>query len=173
MIHNVTANIGEFGFCNCLVHLFLWGANVFTLDSNEHYFRSRNLALTQDSHSLRGSTRDPWTVYMISTRCMLRSARHSPLNQWEGLLDLRTMTSRKQWVRWSSRPLVCHYVGSLRHHGDQSVTPGTPTAETCCFVCSLFVVYFTTLTSLDGDWRMINEKLTGTMKEASWPNIKH
>jgi hypothetical protein len=36
--------------------------NVFTLDSNEHYFRSRNLALPQDSHSLRVSTRDLWTV---------------------------------------------------------------------------------------------------------------
>jgi hypothetical protein len=23
------------------VHLFLWGENVFTLDSNEHYFRER------------------------------------------------------------------------------------------------------------------------------------
>jgi hypothetical protein len=34
------------------------------LDSNEYYFRSRNCALPQDSHSLRGSTRDLWTVCM-------------------------------------------------------------------------------------------------------------
>jgi hypothetical protein len=62
VIHSLTANIGQFKHCNGLVHFFLWGANVFTLDSNEHFFRSRNLALPQDSHSLRGSTRDPWTV---------------------------------------------------------------------------------------------------------------
>jgi hypothetical protein len=37
-------------------------ANIFTLDSNEHYFLSRNRALPEDSHSLRGSTRDMWTV---------------------------------------------------------------------------------------------------------------
>jgi hypothetical protein len=49
--------------CNSLVHFFLRGVNVFTLDSNEHYFRSRNLALPQDSHSLRGTTRDLWTVF--------------------------------------------------------------------------------------------------------------
>jgi hypothetical protein len=48
---------------NSLDHLFLCGANVFTLDSNEYYFHSRNLALPQDSHSLRVSTRDLWTVH--------------------------------------------------------------------------------------------------------------
>jgi hypothetical protein len=48
--------------CNSLGHFFLWGANVLTLDSNEHYFRSRNLTLPQDPHSLRGSTRVLWTV---------------------------------------------------------------------------------------------------------------
>jgi hypothetical protein len=32
------------------------------LYSNEHYFRSQNRALPQDSYSLRGSTRDLWTV---------------------------------------------------------------------------------------------------------------
>jgi hypothetical protein len=40
--------------------------NVFTSDSNEHYFRSQNHALPQDSHSLRGSTRDLWTVFTQS-----------------------------------------------------------------------------------------------------------
>jgi hypothetical protein len=43
-------------------NIWVWGANVFTLDSNGHYFRSRNLALPQDSHSLRGSTRDLCSV---------------------------------------------------------------------------------------------------------------
>jgi hypothetical protein len=44
-------------------------ANVFTLDnSNVHYFRSRNLALPQDSHSLRRSTRDLWTVVSSTTK---------------------------------------------------------------------------------------------------------
>jgi hypothetical protein len=38
--------------------------NVFTLDSNEHSFRSGNLVLPQDSHYLRGSARDLWTVDM-------------------------------------------------------------------------------------------------------------
>jgi hypothetical protein len=36
--------------------------SVFTLDSNEHYINSRNLALPQDLHSLRGSTRGVWAV---------------------------------------------------------------------------------------------------------------
>jgi hypothetical protein len=63
VIRSLTANIGQYGLhCNSLVHIFLRGANVFTLDSNEHYFRSRNLALPQDSHSIRGSTRDLWTI---------------------------------------------------------------------------------------------------------------
>jgi hypothetical protein len=62
VIDSLTANIGQFKHCNSLVHFFVWGANVFTLDSNEHYFRSRNHALPQDSHSLWGSTRDLWTV---------------------------------------------------------------------------------------------------------------
>jgi hypothetical protein len=53
LIHSLPANIGQFKNCNSLVHFFLCGSNVFTLDSNEHYFRSRNLALPQDSHSLR------------------------------------------------------------------------------------------------------------------------
>jgi hypothetical protein len=48
--------------CNSLINFFLWGANVFTLDGNEHYFRCRNRALPQDSHSLRSSTRDLWTL---------------------------------------------------------------------------------------------------------------
>jgi hypothetical protein len=62
MIHSLTANIGQFGFCNRLVHFFISGAIIFTSDSNEHYFRLRNLVLPQDSHSLRGSTRDILTV---------------------------------------------------------------------------------------------------------------
>jgi hypothetical protein len=61
--------------CNSLVHYFLWVINVFTLDSDEHYFRSRNCALPQDSHSLRGSTRDPWTVY--SPKHIFRPFLHS------------------------------------------------------------------------------------------------
>jgi hypothetical protein len=64
--HSLTANIGQFKQCNSLVLFFLWGANVFTLDSNEHYFRSRNRALPQDSYSLRGSARDLWTVALPS-----------------------------------------------------------------------------------------------------------
>jgi hypothetical protein len=59
---NLTGNIGQFKHRNSLVHFFLRGAKVLTLDSNEHYFRSYNRALPQDSHSLLGSTRDPWTV---------------------------------------------------------------------------------------------------------------
>jgi len=62
VFHSLTANIGQFKQCNSLVHFFLWEANVFTLVSNEHYFRSRNLALPQDPYSLRGSTRDLWIV---------------------------------------------------------------------------------------------------------------
>jgi hypothetical protein len=54
MIRSVTANIGQFKHCNCLVHFFLCWVNFFMLDSNEHYFRSRNLELPQESHSLRG-----------------------------------------------------------------------------------------------------------------------
>jgi hypothetical protein len=38
VIHSLTANIGQFKHCKCLVYFFLGGANVFTLDSNEHYF---------------------------------------------------------------------------------------------------------------------------------------
>jgi hypothetical protein len=56
VIHSLTENIGKFKNCNSLVYLFLLGVNVFTLDSNERYFRSRNLALPQDSRSLRGLT---------------------------------------------------------------------------------------------------------------------
>jgi Flp pilus assembly protein TadB len=40
-------------------------ANVFTLYSNEHYFRLRNRALPQDSHSSRGPTRDLCTVIVV------------------------------------------------------------------------------------------------------------
>jgi hypothetical protein len=69
VIHSLTANIGQFKHCNSLVNFFLWRANVFTLDSNERYFRSRNLALSQDSHSLRGSTRDMWTVLIMNCAC--------------------------------------------------------------------------------------------------------
>jgi hypothetical protein len=50
--------------CNSLVHFIIWGVNAFRLGINEDYFRSRNLALPQDSHSLMGSTRDLWTVLM-------------------------------------------------------------------------------------------------------------
>jgi hypothetical protein len=65
-MYNLTANIGHLGLhCNSLVHSFLLRANVFTFDSNEHYFRSRNRALPQDSHSLRASTRD------LLTECIL------------------------------------------------------------------------------------------------------
>jgi hypothetical protein len=60
--YSLTANIGQFKHCNSLVNFFPCGANVFTLDSNEHYFRSRNRALPKDSHSLRGSARHLWTV---------------------------------------------------------------------------------------------------------------
>jgi hypothetical protein len=79
VIHSLTANIGQFKYCNSLVHFFLWGANVFTLDSIEHYFRSRNRAVPQDSHSLRGSTRDLWTVqrsvgYDILQQCAILSS---------------------------------------------------------------------------------------------------
>jgi hypothetical protein len=63
VIHSLTANIGTVcNICNSIVHFFLLGTNVFMLDSNGHYFRSWNLALPQDSHSLRGSSRDLWTV---------------------------------------------------------------------------------------------------------------
>jgi hypothetical protein len=62
VIHNLTANIGQFKHCDRLFHLFRLEGNVFTLDCNEHYLRSRNLTLPQDAHSLRGSTRDLWTV---------------------------------------------------------------------------------------------------------------
>jgi hypothetical protein len=68
VIHSLTANIEQFKHCNSLVHFFLLGANVFTLDSNEHYFPSRNRALPQDSHSLRGSARDLWTVSLIGKK---------------------------------------------------------------------------------------------------------
>jgi hypothetical protein len=61
VIYSLTANIGQFG---SNVHFFLRGENVFRLDSEEYYLRSRNLALPQDSHSLRGSTRDLWTVLL-------------------------------------------------------------------------------------------------------------
>jgi hypothetical protein len=71
VIHSLTENIGQFKHCNSLDHLFLLGANVFTLDSNEHHFRSRNFALPQDSHSLRGSTRDLWTVHGATSQKLL------------------------------------------------------------------------------------------------------
>jgi hypothetical protein len=63
VIHSLTANIGQLKHCNNLVHFFLLGANVFTLDSKEYYFRSRNRALPQDSHALLGSARDLWAVH--------------------------------------------------------------------------------------------------------------
>jgi hypothetical protein len=61
-MHSLTEKIGQFKHYKSLVHLFLSGMNVFSLDSNEHYFRSQNLALPQDSHSLRGSSRGMWSV---------------------------------------------------------------------------------------------------------------
>jgi hypothetical protein len=64
-IHSLTANINH---CNKLVHFFLWGANVFTFDSNEHYFLSWNLTLPKDSHPLRRSTRYLWTVAGLCVR---------------------------------------------------------------------------------------------------------
>jgi hypothetical protein len=69
VIHSLTANIGH---CNILVHFSLSGANVFTLDSNKHYFRSRNRALPQDSHFLSGTTRDLWTVECLQLGEWLR-----------------------------------------------------------------------------------------------------
>jgi hypothetical protein len=80
VIHSLNANIWQFKHCKSLINLFLWGANVFTLNSNEHYFRSRNLALLQDSHSLRGSTRDLWTVvyfYWLLLRGGIAIASHA------------------------------------------------------------------------------------------------
>jgi hypothetical protein len=62
VIHSLTANIGQFKHCNSPVNVFLSGANVFTLDTNEHFFLSRNRALRQDEHSLWGSARELWTV---------------------------------------------------------------------------------------------------------------
>jgi hypothetical protein len=58
---------GDFNYkhCNSLVNFFIWGANIFELDSNENYFRSRHLALPQDSHTLQGLTRDLWTVPLL------------------------------------------------------------------------------------------------------------
>jgi hypothetical protein len=35
VIHNLIANIGQCKHCNGLVHFFLRGENVFTLDSND------------------------------------------------------------------------------------------------------------------------------------------
>jgi hypothetical protein len=67
VIHSLTANIGQFKHCNSLVHFFLKGANIFTLDSNELYFCSRKFTLPQDSHSLQRSTRDLWTVPVART----------------------------------------------------------------------------------------------------------
>jgi hypothetical protein len=65
MIDSLIANIGQLKHCNSLAHFFLLAANVFTLGSNEHYFRLRNRALPQDPHSLPGSTRDLWTVHVL------------------------------------------------------------------------------------------------------------
>jgi hypothetical protein len=46
------------------------------LDSNEHYFRSWNHALPQDSHSLQGSTRVLWTAVNSARRTMELLASH-------------------------------------------------------------------------------------------------
>jgi hypothetical protein len=78
VIHTLTPNIGHYKHCNRLVHFFLWGANVFMLDSNEHYFRSRDLALPQDSHSIRLSACDLWTVQVWICAFMRASQR-----KWE------------------------------------------------------------------------------------------
>jgi hypothetical protein len=51
---------------------FFGGGDVFALDSNERYFRSRNPALPQDSHSLRGSARDLWTVHELKFNVNVR-----------------------------------------------------------------------------------------------------
>jgi hypothetical protein len=36
VIHSLTVNIGQFKHCNSLVNFFRLGANIFTLDSDEH-----------------------------------------------------------------------------------------------------------------------------------------
>jgi hypothetical protein len=87
VIHSVTSNIGQFKHCNSLVHFFLRGANVFKLDSNEHYFRSRNHALPQDSHSLRGPTRDLWIVRMYSF-VSRRNVGHKRKSRQSGICQL-------------------------------------------------------------------------------------
>jgi hypothetical protein len=44
VIHSLAANIGQFKHCNSLVHFFLLGANVFTLDSNAELCIAARLA---------------------------------------------------------------------------------------------------------------------------------
>jgi hypothetical protein len=81
VIQSLTANIGQFKHCNSLVHFFLWGANIFTLDSNEHYFPSRNCALPQDSHSLGINS---WSVDSINHTYLLATQwQHSTLLHWK------------------------------------------------------------------------------------------
>jgi hypothetical protein len=64
VIYSLTANIGQFGSNVTALFIFFRGENVFRLGSEEYYLRSQNLALPQDSHSLRGSTRNLWTVLL-------------------------------------------------------------------------------------------------------------
>jgi hypothetical protein len=66
VIHRLLQTSGSLSVVTALFIFFYLGgecwANVFTLYSKKHYFRSRNRALPQDSHSLLGSTGDLWTV---------------------------------------------------------------------------------------------------------------
>jgi hypothetical protein len=86
------------------------GVNVFTLDSNAHYFRSRNRALPQDSHSLRGPTRDLWTVVtvqqkaralriqgVICMRCMKRTHSEEVLWLFVSYILFPNLLERLQW----------------------------------------------------------------------------
>jgi hypothetical protein len=62
---------------------------------NKHYFRSRNLALLQDSHSLRGTTRDLWTVYFFTCESHWTGnpAWGTPSQQHNSEGELHTITS--------------------------------------------------------------------------------
>jgi hypothetical protein len=89
VIHSLTVNILQFKHYNSSVHFCLCGANVFTLVSNEHYFRSRIRALPQDSHSLRESTRDLWTVFCFRW--------HSSYNENINLKSDYRLSSQGKW----------------------------------------------------------------------------
>jgi hypothetical protein len=102
VIHSLTANIGLFKYCNSLVHFYLRGANVLTLESNEHYFRLRNRALAQDSHSLRGSTHDLWTVQIMALLAIYHLLTFPVL----GPVILLKRHTRKMAVFWNVAPRV-------------------------------------------------------------------